>query len=230
MAKLSTSLCCAMLWLSLGTTAANLMGAERTSGTNLRGLSPVLSFDDLAYQRGKVVMRKVTITELDLNRKITMQVQADLAEATGIDFNDSNWSFHGKVIVTLPEGELHAEHAVVAFNRGRISTATVDGVPATFEQAVGSESAGATGINGARGHAQQISYDVASGEVHLTGEAWISDDAREISSQRIVYSILQHTVSADSGSAGGERVRGTIKPKARSATGTSVSPPAGAAP
>jgi lipopolysaccharide transport protein LptA len=206
----------------------HVVAAERVGGANLRGLSPVLSFDDLAYQRGKVVMRKVTITEMDVKKNITMQVQADLAEATGIDFDDSNWNFNGKVIVTLPEGELHAEHALVSFKRGSIVTATVDGAPATFEQAA--EAAGATSISGARGHASQINYDVASGDVQLTGEAWISDDAREISSQRIVYSIPQHTVSADSGSTGGERVRGTIKPKVKSPTGSADPAPAGTTP
>ena len=77
--------------------------------------------------------------------------------------------------------------------------------------------AAAGSVSGARGRATQITYDVASGDVDLTGDAWVSDDSREISSQRIVYSIPQHTVRADSGTAGGERVRGTIKAKARSA-------------
>jgi lipopolysaccharide transport protein LptA len=215
MAKLSTNLWRTILWLSL---AAAAMGAERAGSARPRELSPVLSFDDLAYQRGKVVMRKVTITETDLDKKVTMQVQANVAEATGIDFNDSNWNFNGEVIVTIPEGQLHAEHAVVSFKGGLISAATVDGAPATFEQQPNADEAtGSSSVSGARGRATQITYDVASGDVDLTGDAWISDDAREISSQRIVYSIPQHTVRADSGAAGGERVRGTIKAKARAA-------------
>jgi lipopolysaccharide export system protein LptA len=183
---------------SSGTTPA-------AAATGTRTLAPELEFGQLDYQRGKVLMREVTI------RQDQMRVQADRAEATGLDFDDSNWKFSGHVMVQLPEGQLQAEQALVQFKSGRILGATVNGSPANFAQQPQKPG------SGARGHATEIRYEVASGDVQLSGDAWISDENREISSQRIVYSIPQRSFRAESAGNGADRVRGTIKPTPKAA-------------
>jgi lipopolysaccharide transport protein LptA len=162
-------------------------------------LAPELDFDTLEYQRGKVLLRKVSI------QQGAMRVQAELAEAAGLDFDNNTWVFSGNVIVQLPEGTLQAARATVQFRAGRIATAAVTGAPATFAQRADGAS------TGARGHATEIGYDAGSGDVRLHGDAFLSDERSEISSHTIVYSIPQRSFRAE-GNDGDDRVRGTIRP------------------
>lgn len=169
-------------------------------GARTTVLAPELDFETLEYQRSKVVLRQVSI------KQGAMRVQAELAEAAGLDFDNNTWVFSGNVVVQLPEGTLQATRATVQFRAGRIATATVTGAPATFAQH-------ADGVDGgARGHAAQIDYDADPGEVRLSGDAFLSDERSEISSHTIVYSIPQRTFRAAGNNDGGERVRGTIRP------------------
>jgi lipopolysaccharide transport protein LptA len=179
--------------------AATASGAAATRAVRSASPEPELDFDTLEYQRGKVVLSKVTI------QQGAMRVQADLAEAAGLDFDNNTWIFTGDVKVQLPEGSMEATRAIVQFRAGRIATATVTGLPATFAQRSGA------GSGSARGRAAQIDYDASSGDVRLRGEAFLSDERSEISSGTIVYSIPQRTFRAEGG-ASGERVRGTIRP------------------
>ena len=199
-------LCAALLAAAPAAMSAGSSGTARAAAaTGTRALNPELEFGQLDYQRGKVVLREVTI------RQDQMRVQADRAEATGLDFEDSNWNFSGHVLVQLPEGQLQAERALVQFKAGRILSATVNGSPANFAQQPQNPG------SGARGHATEIRYEVASGDVQLSGDAWISDESREISSQRIIYSIPQRSFRAESAGDGDGRVRGTIKPRPKAA-------------
>ena len=184
------------LWLCL--LLAEVAVGANPPGAASRVLSPELEYAQLEYQSGRLQLRDVTI------RQDQMRIQADMAEATGLDFSDSNWTFTGKVVVRMPEGEMHAEQAVVKFAQGRIVSAVANGKPATFAQLP------AGGIAGAQGRAARISYDIASGDVRLEGAAWLSHENREINGQRIIYSIPQRSFRADAGDSG-EKVRGTIR-------------------
>jgi lipopolysaccharide export system protein LptA len=155
----------------------------------------------LDYQRGKVVLRDVQITQGGTT------IQADLAEASGLEFDDSNWTFSGNVRLHIPQGDLNADNASVTFVDSRVQTATVHGSPAVFAGELGE------GRTPTRGHAQDIDYDVGSGEVRLTGEAWLSDGRNEINGARIVYNVAAQRVLAE-GPSGGGRVSGTIQPRA----------------
>jgi lipopolysaccharide transport protein LptA len=194
----------------LGAGIPHGMSAERAAAA--RTPAPELTWERLEYQPGKVMLRKVVITERDARGR-EQRIQADQAEAKGVDFDNNDWNFTGAVVVSIPEGELHAAQAVVHFVKGRITTATATGMPATFEQ----HGAGSATTGSARGHARTITYQVAAGDVTLEGDAWLSDDAREITSPRLVYNVGQRSVVAE-GDDGG-RVRGTIRSKNRAAAG-----------
>lgn len=187
--------------------------------------APELTWERLEYQPGKVMLRKVVITERDVRGR-EQRIQADLAEAKGVDFENNDWNFSGNVIVSIPEGELHAAQAVVHFTRGRINSATATGAPATFEQRGAAATASGTpgAVTGARGRARTITYAVLAGDVTLEGDAWLSDESREITSPRLIYNIAQRSVVAEGDDNGG-RVRGTIRSKNRAGgpgTGTAA--------
>jgi lipopolysaccharide export system protein LptA len=108
----------------------------------------------------------------------------------------------------MPQGSLSADNATVKFVDSRVNAATVHGAPAVFAGEVGE------GRQAARGHSQDIDYDVASGEVRLSGEAWLSDGRNEINGARIVYNVAAQRVQAEGQAGGGGRVSGTIRPRA----------------
>jgi lipopolysaccharide export system protein LptA len=184
---------------------AFLVAAGRlpAAGLGVGGGNATLHWDaaQLDYQRGQVVLRDVQITQG------TTTIQADLAEASGLAFDDSKWTFSGNVRVHMLQGNLTADTATVKFVDSRVSAATVHGSPAVFAGEVGE------GRQAARGHAQDIDYDVGSDEVRLNGEAWLSDGRNEINGARIVYNVVAQRVQAEGQAGSGGRVSGTIQPR-----------------
>jgi lipopolysaccharide transport protein LptA len=200
----------AELLLALLAAAGLLPAAELAVG----GGNATLHWDasQLDYQRGQVVLRDVQITQ------DTTTIQADLAEASGLEFDDSSWAFSGNVRLHMPQGNLTADNATVKFVASRVDAASVHGSPAVFAGEVGE------GRQAARGHAQDIDYDVASGEVRLIGEAWLSDGRNEINGARIVYNVAAQRVLAEGQAGSGGRVSGTIRPRSTPAPAPTPTP------
>ncbi len=163
------------------------------------------SFDaaHVEYKPNAVVLRDVVISQCDL------RVQAREARATGgLNFENSHWTLEGSVRIRLGQrGNLSSDQAVVDFQNNKISTATITGKPAEFEQKRSDSDAVA------HGHAREIVYEVGPGTVRLSDDAWLSDGRTEIRSPRIVYNIRQEQVQADTQAGRNERVRITIGPK-----------------
>jgi lipopolysaccharide transport protein LptA len=156
---------------------------------------------DVDYRSNRVRFKDVTITQGDTT------VQAERAEATGLDFADSRWVFEGRVRISVPEqGELRSERAVVEFKANRIERATIKGQPAEFEQQrVDSDLM-------ARGRAGAIEYEVEGGTVKLTEDAWLTDGRNEITGPVLVYNIRAQRVQAITEPGAKQRVRITINP------------------
>jgi lipopolysaccharide transport protein LptA len=156
---------------------------------------------DVDYRSNRVRFKDVTITQGDTT------VQAERAEATGLDFADSRWVFEGQVRIRVPQqGELRSERAVVEFKANRIERATIKGQPAEFEQQrVDSDLM-------ARGRAGAIEYNVEDGTVKLTEEAWLTDGRNEITGPLLVYNIRAQRVQAATEPGDKQRVRITINP------------------
>jgi lipopolysaccharide transport protein LptA len=168
------------------------------------------------YRRDKVLLNQFVIYQ----GGSPMRIQADHAEASALDFDNSTWTLTGAVNVRLAQGELAAASATVHFIDGKLSTATVSGAPATFEQLAGPiEHTGTSkspAFGNARGHAQSIAYDLAGGEVRFTGDAWLSNGCTELTYDTIVYNMIQNSVAAP-GESGG-RVQGIIRPQCKPGT------------
>ena len=163
-----------------------------------------------------LVFRNVVISQGN------MRVQAEHAHATGLNFANSRWDFDGNVRIDAEQhGNLRSDQAVVEFKDNHIARATITGKPAEFEQKRANSDAVA------RGHADEILYDLNDGTVKLTDDAWLSDGQNEISGPLLVYNIReQHiqAVAAPNAPVGGDqRVHISIAPHA---TGTGRPEPA----
>jgi lipopolysaccharide transport protein LptA len=157
---------------------------------------------DVDYKTHHYSFEKVVISQG------TMRVQADRAQATGLDFANSHWTFDGHVhIVAEAQGDLLADQAVVEFKDNRIARATVNGKPAEFEQQRPDSP------QPARGHADEIVYDVSDGSVRLSNNAWLADGQNEISGPLLVYNIRLQRVQAATTAGSEERVHITIAPQ-----------------
>ncbi len=191
-------------------------GAPATHSVELLNKDQPVQLDaghlDVDYKSKQMVYHDVVISQG------STRVQADTAQATGLNFANSKWTFNGNVRINAePRGNLRSDTAVVEFKDNLITRATVTGKPAQFEQ----KREGTDQL--ARGHADKIVYDVTEGTVRLTDDAWLSDGQNEISGPELVYNIRAQRVQANGGvhgevqtsapGAADNRIHITIAPK-----------------
>jgi len=142
-----------------------------------------------------------------------MQVEAREASATGLNFENSEWTFTGDVRIAVPDGKLSAENAVVTFRDKEIASAVIRGSPAEFEQKLKDSP------QVVKGHANTIEYDVKGGTVHLTGAAWLTDGDNVIQGDTLIYDVEQQRVAANPGGTIPGGVHITINPKSQDKPG-----------
>jgi lipopolysaccharide transport protein LptA len=159
---------------------------------------------EIDLRNNNVMFRKVHIVQG------AMTVSADLGQATkqatGLDFDNSLWTFRGSVKITMDTGLLTSDDAEINFARKSLSKAVVNGKPAAFEQRV--EKTGKT----AHGHADTIDYDAAKGLVRLSKNAWLSDGQTEIRGESLKYNVLAQSIVAEAAEQGSQRVHIIITP------------------
>ena len=156
---------------------------------------------DVDYRSNRVRFRDVTVSQGQTS------VQAERAEATGLDFEDSRWVFEGNVRIRVEQrGTLRSERATVEFTDNQIARATITGTPAEFDQQRADSNVMA------RGRAGSIEYSVADGTVRLSQDAWLTDGRNEITGPVLVYNIREQRVQAAGEPGGDQRVRITINP------------------
>jgi lipopolysaccharide transport protein LptA len=176
---------------------------------------------EVDYKTNTVVFKDVIISQG------TMRVQADHARATGLNFANSKWTFEGNVRINAEEhGNLRSDAAVVEFKDNHILRATVTGKPAEFEQK-------RDDAPPARGHADEIVYDLNDGSVRLSDNAWLSDGQNEITGPLLIYNIRAQRVQAATKPGTDQRVHITITPHGLPASGkgdTAPKPPPGPQP
>jgi lipopolysaccharide transport protein LptA len=157
---------------------------------------------EVDYRTNTVVFSEVVISQG------ATRVQADHAHATGLNFANSRWTFEGKVRIDAEQhGNLRSDQATVDFRNNRIARATITGKPAEFEQKR------ADSEQMARGHADEIVYDLSDGTVRLSNEAWLSDGQNEISGPLLVYNVRAQRVQAAAAPGTDQRVHIRIEPR-----------------
>ncbi|HET9693486.1 MAG TPA: lipopolysaccharide transport periplasmic protein LptA, partial [Steroidobacteraceae bacterium] len=169
---------------------------------------------DFDYKNNALAFRRIRITQG------VLEVTAQQASATGLEFENSEWQLQGDVRITVPGGNLTSNEARVQFRNNAIVRASIKGAPAEFEQRLREN----TQI--ARGRAASIEYDVQASTVHLTGDAWLSDGQNEIRGNTLVYDIGRERVQANPNEKDPGGVRITINPpkKAGATPGTGSGP------
>jgi lipopolysaccharide transport protein LptA len=177
-----------------------MMGASKTAER-----PPQISFD-AASSESDLKTHVMHLTDVTVTYG-KMTVRADRALATASDFKDSRWTFNGNVrINAVPRGNLRSDEAVVEFEDNQLKRATATGNPAEFEQTREEDSNVI-----ARGHADQIVYDVGPGTIRLSDNAWVDDGRDNMRAPVIVYNLRDERVEASTSSAG-ERVHVVIAP------------------
>jgi lipopolysaccharide transport protein LptA len=154
---------------------------------------------DFDYKSGTLGFQAVRISQGGFS------IEADAAQATGLDFKDSQWKFSGNVRIRTPDGSLSSNEARLSFHDNAVTNAHASGAPASFEQKQNQRVA--------RGHALHIDYDFIAGVVRLTDDAWLSDGTNEISGHTLVYDMKEQHVRANPEEQDSQRVHITINPR-----------------
>lgn len=161
---------------------------------------------DFDYKNNTLLFKRVKITQGGL------EVTAQQASASGLEFNNSEWRLTGDVVITVPCGKLQSNEARVMFKNNAISSATIKGAPAQFEQQLKEKD------QMARGKAAAIDYDVKAATVRLTGNAWLTDGKNEIRGNTLVYDVGKERVQANPGEKDPGGISITINPPKKPAT------------
>lgn len=135
----------------------------------------------------------------------SLSIRADDASASGLDFERSEWTFRGNVVVHIDDAVLSATSAELVFTGHALEFARLRGEPATLEAM---DVARATPI---RGGAEELRYDRAEGTLRLSGTAWISEGQNEMRGCDLVYDVGAQRVTVGTSDCG-EPVRITILP------------------
>ena len=171
----------------------------------LSGLRLPISLDadssDFDRKNKRLLFRGVRITQGDL------AIEADSAEASQLDFENALWIFRGNVRIDLQTAFIESDEATLNFFDHVLSSATIKGTPAQFEQQATQEP------EPTRGQAGTMEYDFLTGTVTLTDEAWLRRGSDEISGNTLVYNIKEERMVATSD--GTDRVTITITPRDR---------------
>jgi lipopolysaccharide transport protein LptA len=120
------------------------------------------------------------------------RLTADRASATGVGFQNSQWTFAGRVMITSEtSGSLWADRAILEYRDGKLAQVTASGSPAHFEQRR------TDSHQAEHGQADEITYDAKQETVRLHGHAHIFDQqGTEITAPMFVYHVRNHSLQA----------------------------------
>ena len=135
-----------------------------------------------------------------------ISIEANEGRATTREQENSTWQFSGDVVINLNNGHIECESAELTFYGSVLKTATVTGKPATFELT----RPDANDVTYAE--AGNLKYDVVKGIIEFSEQATITESGNEISSNFLVYNVLERRINAESSGVGEDRVHITYTP------------------
>lgn len=136
----------------------------------------------------------------------TVSIQADEGRATRMELEDSSWRFSGNVVIDIGAGHIECDNAELMFDDFRLRQAVVTGTPARYDL----HRPGTDEITHAE--AGRLNYDVDAGIIEFSEEATITEGGNQISSNMLVYNIVEQRIKADSTGEEDDRVRITYTP------------------
>jgi lipopolysaccharide export system protein LptA len=188
--KIARCLLAAVLILPIAATAQD-------TDIDLRRL-PWDIFAETMQTDGKT--RTTTYTGLQFSQG-NISISADEGRATFGEQDSGFWQFNGNVIFKIDTGKIECDSAQLQFDGNVLSTATVEGQPASFEII----RAGGTDVTKAK--ANLLNYDVRKGIIEFSGNAVITEAGNEISASSLIYNIIDRRINADSSNTDEDRVR-----------------------
>jgi lipopolysaccharide transport protein LptA len=144
----------------------------------------------------------------------TLHIEADDAEADKLDFDDSRWTFKGNVVIENLGTKAFSDYAEIHFKGHQIDNALMRGKPAKFKQ-VRIRDQQLT-----QGHAEVMEYDLLSGLIRMSQNAWLSDGTNEVSGNKITYDLVKEYIIADADENG--QIRMKIIPSDENLSGAEV--------
>jgi lipopolysaccharide transport protein LptA len=130
-----------------------------------------------------------------------ISIKADEGRASVGDDDRGSWSFEGNVVIDVNSGHIECQSAELSFDDTVLTNAVVSGAPATFEmRRSGSDDA-------THAQAGKLLYDVENGVIEFSEQATITESGNQISSNYLVYNILERRINADSAGVEDDRVR-----------------------
>lgn len=143
---------------------------------------------------------------------LPIQIEADRAE---LDQAQRQSIFIGNVRITQGAAVFTGERVTLShMARGAPQHIEITGSPAHFSQPA---DAGNPAIEA---KARTMRYQSESGQLELSGEAWIRQGSDEVSGNRLVYDRRNQRILATSEEGGADRVRITIQPRSGSGPAT----------
>ena len=167
---------------------------------------------DIALQKALPIDLNADSSEFDRKNNILFfhdlhitqgqfSIEADEATVAKLDFENSRWTFTGNVVIENEDAKAYSDRAVVLFQEHHVANAIMHGTPVRFAQE--SPETGKT----IEGHANKLEYDLASGVIRMSEDAWLSDGANEVSGNRISYDLISEYIIADSDETGQVRMK-----------------------
>lgn len=134
-------------------------------------------------------------------------IEADEGRASNLDFEDSVWQFSGNVIIDVENGHIECDTADLQFSNHQLTVATISGAPATFElNRVGSDET-------TYAEAGKLRYDLTTGVIEFSENATITEGGNQISSEYLIYNIVEQRINAQGSPDGDGKVRITYTPQ-----------------
>ncbi len=134
-------------------------------------------------------------------------IEADEGRASNLDFEDSIWRFSGNVIIDVENGHIECDTADLQFVNHQLTLATIGGAPATFElKRVGSDET-------TYAEAGKLRYDLTAGIIEFSEDATITEGGNQISSNYLIYNIIEQRIKAQGSPDGDGKVKITYTPK-----------------
>jgi len=135
-----------------------------------------------------------------------ISIRSDEGRATISEADLGAWSFEGNVVIDVSGGRIECQSAELFFAGTALAKAIVTGSPATFlMQRSGSDDA-------THAEAGKLLYDVQKGVIEFSEQATITESGNQISSNYLVYNIIERRINADSSGTEDDRVRITYTP------------------
>jgi lipopolysaccharide transport protein LptA len=163
-------------------------------------------------QTNRVEFRRLSITQGDMN------IRADEAVATGLDFEQAEWRFSGGVLFTAEGAHIEADTATITFAANDLQSAELVGTPALFEQAR------EPGEDPLSGGANRLAYDNVGRVMRMLDGAWFRQGPNEFRGCDLIYDLDQEQITSGSSDCG-EPIQITIVPRNGEDANESSSPP-----